>query len=251
MIVEHSNYIEFLSWKEYGVKIIYTKKPYGSVVEKSREVLQKDFGIENKILIAGKQTHGDHIVCVDNLEQTYFEDTDGFLTKEKELVLFTKYADCMPVFFYDSVEEVLGVVHSGWKGSFQEIAGKAVTLMCQHYGSSPSNIQAVFGVGISKDCYEVGQGFLDSFLAHFPPERAREVFEKKEEKLFFDNQKFIVQTLLNVGLLDKHIFRNELCSFQGNFYSYRREKQRCEKEEESHGRNGAFLYFSSKDFHNK
>lgn len=251
MIVEDTYCVEFLQWKEYGVKVIYTKKNYGNVMKKSQEALQKDFGIENKILITGKQTHSDYIVCVDSLEQRYFEDTDGFLTKKKEIVLFTKYADCMPVFFYDPVQEVIGVVHSGWRGSFQEIAGKAVTLMCQHYGSCFSDIQAILGIGISKNCYEVGQEFWDQFLVRFSSERLYGVFEKKNGKLFFDNQKFIVQTLLERGLLVEHIFQNELCSFQGNFYSYRRENLSCEKDKELYGRNGALLYFTSKDFHNK
>lgn len=244
MIKEEKNSIRFLDWESYGVEVVYTQKSYGNVMEKSREELKKDFGFEEKTMIAGKQTHSSHVVCVDSSEKLYFEDTDGFFTQQKDFVLFTKYADCMPVFFLDPVQEVIGVVHSGWKGSFQEIAAEAIELACQHYGSKKTDIRAMFGVGISKNNYEVGKEFRDQFSTKFSLERVSKVFEEKDGKLFFDNQEFIRQTLLEKGLLPEHIVGNALCSFQGNFHSYRRDK-------ENSGRNGAFIYFSSKDFHNK
>lgn len=245
MIQIHKNYVEFLSWKEYGVKVFYTQKSYGNVMEKSREELQKDFPISDKVLITGKQTHSDHIVCVEEKTETiFFEDCDGFVTKRKDVVLFTKYADCMPVFLLDPKKEVIAVVHSGWKGSFQEISGKAVELMRDRYSCMPVDIQVILGIGISKERYEVGQDFFEHFSSHFSAERVQKSFEQRQGKIYFDNQEFIVQTLLEKGLLLENIVRNTLCTYQGNFHSYRRDREHS-------GRNGAFLYFESKDFHNK
>lgn len=237
MIRDYENRTEFLAWIDSGIRIIYTKKSFGDVMMMSLPTLQEKLNLPlEKTIITGKQTHSDHIAMIQEKDIVYFEDNDGFITDREDVILYTKYADCMPVFLLDSKQKKIAVVHSGWKGSFQKIACKALTKMSKYYGTKVEDIEVVFGVGISQEHYEVGEEFFKQFQDNFSSGLITKSFQKKGEKYVYDNQEFITQTLLEFGVKEENIFRNTLCSFEGDYHSYRRDKEKA-------GRNGAFIYF--------
>ena len=82
-------------------------------------------------------------------------------------MIFTKYADCLPVYIYDPLKEVIGLVHSGWRGTLQEITLEAIKLMEKNYGTDRKNVYFAFGIGIGQENYEVGQEFKDLFSEKF------------------------------------------------------------------------------------
>ena len=43
------------------------------------------------------------------------KDMDGLATNEQGLPLYTGYADCVPLFFYDPVEKAAALSHSGMR----------------------------------------------------------------------------------------------------------------------------------------
>ena len=53
-------------------------------------------------------------------------------------------ADCAPVFIYDSKSELIGLVHSGWKGTLKSISKNAIDLFIKN-GSKPNDIQVFIG----------------------------------------------------------------------------------------------------------
>lgn len=222
--------------EKYGLFAIYTTKEYGNVMEISRDRFITDFKFENKKIVAGHQTHSDNIAIIEKDSELYFENTDGFLTQRKDMVIFTKYADCLPIYMYDVKNKVIGVVHSGWQGSFKEIGIKGIKLMKERFGSVSEDIMIAFGIGISQECYEVGQEFVEKFLQKFDNDIVEKSFIKKDGKIYFDNQKFNYLNFLNHGLKKENIITNNLCTYKGNFHSYRRDREKS-------GRNGAFICF--------
>ena len=50
-IKDFDNYIKFTAFNKFNIKILFTKKNYGDVLEKSREEIVKDFSLQDKILI--------------------------------------------------------------------------------------------------------------------------------------------------------------------------------------------------------
>ena len=203
----------------------------------SKEKIIKDFSLEGKYIVSGFQTHSDNIVAVDSLEKLYFEDTDGFITNRKDIVILTKYADCLPIYFYDIKKEVIGLVHSGWQGSYKEIGKKAIKLMIDKYKCNLESIKVAFGVGISQKNYEVGEDFLQKFKEKFSEDLIENSFKKENRKLYFDNQEFVYRNLLELGLPKENILINNLCTYDGEFHSYRRDK-------ENSGRNGALIWLN-------
>lgn len=237
MFLNKEKYIELKDWKMFGVSVIYTKINYGNIKEMSKEKITKDFSLEGKYIVSGFQTHSDNIVVVDSLEKLYFEDTDGFITNRKDIVILTKYADCLPIYFYDIKKEVIGLVHSGWQGSYKEIGKKAIKLMIDKYKCNLESIKVAFGVGISQKNYEVGEDFLQKFKEKFSEDLIENSFKKENGKLYFDNQEFVYRNLLELGLPKENILINNLCTYDGEFHSYRRDR-------ENSGRNGALIWLN-------
>lgn len=237
MFLEKEKWVELEDLKKYGIEIIYTKENFGNVLDYDKNELLDLLNLKNKILISGHQTHSANVQIVDELEKTYFENCDGFVTSDKKAVLFTKYADCLPIFLYDKNKDIIGVVHSGWQGSFKKIVINALEKMKNRFSSDKKDIVVAFGIGISKNFYEVQKDFYNRFKENFSDSILDSSFFFTENKIFFDNQLFNKKLLLEYGILEENIIANTLCTFSQNFHSYRRDKEKS-------GRNGAFIFFS-------
>lgn len=240
MIITENNiknfetYIEIDVLEKFGIKILGTKKKYGCIKQKKAHDIINDFSLNNKILVSTHQTHSDNIVFIKDFSQTYFENTDGLLSSNTQAALLVKYADCLPIFIYDEDSQIFGAVHSGWQGSYQEIIIKAIKKIPNRIDLN--RIHIVFGVGISCKNYEVQEDFYLKFKNKFPLSTIEQAFSRINNKIYFDNQLFNYYLLKDFGIPEKNIYRNNLCTFDGDtFHSYRRDK-------ELSGRNGGIIY---------
>lgn len=123
---------------------------------------------KDRIQVQAFQTHTNNVVDIkaDTSEYLYRE-VDGFITKRKDVALFTFYADCLPIFAYDMRNEVIGVWHSGWQGSYTEIMKSGIDLMKNNYNTNYENLLIALGIGISTNNYEVGIEFYNHFVDKF------------------------------------------------------------------------------------
>ena len=92
------------------------------------------------------------------------------MTDEAGIPMYTSYADCVPLLFYDSEHHVAGMAHSGWRGTVAKIGAKFVAYIQREYGSKPENIIAAIGPSICRSCYEVGEEVAEEFKQVFLPE---------------------------------------------------------------------------------
>ena len=104
------------------------------------------------------QVHGTHVICVEQPRplETEHVKGDAILTDRPGVTLFMRFADCVPVMLYDPARRVVGLVHAGWRGTVERIAGVAVGRMVEEYGSRPQDILACVGPSICADHYQVG-----------------------------------------------------------------------------------------------
>ncbi len=109
-----------------------------------------------------------------------YTDVDGLVTDVPGLVLTTFYADCVPLFFLDPVRRAVGLSHSGWRGTVNDIAGATVRTMQEQYGTKPEDVLAAIGPSICQDCYEVSEDVVEEFRAHYPEELWPELFERQD-----------------------------------------------------------------------
>lgn len=109
------------------------------------------------------QVHGNQVYQVTEKErgkgraslQDVIANSDAIMTDVPGVLLTSFYADCVPLYFYDPVNEAIALAHAGWKGTVQQIAAETVQAMTKAYGSNPESLVAAIGPSIGSCCYEV------------------------------------------------------------------------------------------------
>jgi YfiH family protein len=105
------------------------------------------------------QTHSDIVWNYDGK----VKQGDSIITDAKNIGLGVFTADCVPVIIYDEINKVIAAVHSGWKGTYEEITYKTVKRMESDYGSKAEELQIFIGPHIRECCYEVGSELAQKF----------------------------------------------------------------------------------------
>ncbi len=245
MFKDRGEYLVIEEFEELGVGTIFTDKNYGDVKEElflssdrleNQEKFLKRFGLEGRKLVYGSQVHSANVADIgEDIENLPYPETDGFITARRDVVIFTQYADCLPIYFYSEEKEVIGLCHSGWQGSYLEIGIEALKKMTENYGCDVEEVAVALGIGIGICCYEVGDEFYEKFRVKYGEEFLEEVFQRRDDRWYFDNTEFNYKLLLRAGV--KKIYRDSRCTYcDERFHSYRREGKASE-------RNGAFIYF--------
>ncbi|MHA6251372.1 peptidoglycan editing factor PgeF [Oceanobacillus sp. CAU 1775] len=195
----------------------------------NREILSKITGFALDDWVAGEQTHGTKVKVVGTDDKgcgakttaTALKDIDGLVTKEKGILLTAFFADCIPLYFFDPLEGIVGIAHAGWKGTVGEIAKQVVSVF-QRQGSKLENIQVTIGPGISKDYYEVDQRIVDFIEPSFYD---KVLTEKQNQHFLLDLKALNREILLNCGILRHNIDTTNYCTHRDEslFFSHRRD----------------------------
>ncbi len=146
-------------------------------VLRNNRILAEAAGYRADRTVCHKQTHTVNVKVIteENMEGCLFgkgnsEEVDGMITDVPDITLMAFFADCVPLFFIDPVKRVIGLSHSGWRGTVNKIGLKTVRLMRDTYGSDPDDILAAIGPSICRDCYEISEDVAESFCKAFPEE---------------------------------------------------------------------------------
>lgn len=126
----------------------------------SHEAATAALGLEDYPLVLGEQVHGHVVVSVtaENLPRLTglpVPGVDGFVTNLRGVALGIHVADCGAVYLVDPVRRALGLVHSGKKGTEQNITGVAIQRMRDEFGSRPEDMIAVLSPCIRPPAYDV------------------------------------------------------------------------------------------------
>lgn len=202
---------------------------HGDAARSREELLRALHLPAGKLAVAG-QVHGKQVAVVESgklpadpkqRNQSLFLETDGLVTEEPGLTLLVTAADCPPVFLFDPKRPAIGIVHSGWRGTWAGISGEAVALMRERFGSRPEQLQAAVGPGIGSCCYEVG----DELISKLTP-RDRKHLLRRQESWVLDLTSWIVNQLREAGLQEPAIERSPYCTscHRNHFFSHRAEK---------------------------
>lgn len=125
--------------------------------------------IEPAALYSGAQVHGVNIEYCDGLRGDdflvgkIFPETDGLITDRPDVALLIKYADCTPIVLFDPVKRVHAVLHSGWRGTAQEIAAHALERLESDFKCRREDLVVYLGPSIDQMNYEVGVEVYEAF----------------------------------------------------------------------------------------
>ena len=200
-------------------------------------------GFEAKDLVFSAQIHETKLrkVTKENRGEGILRETvpgiDGLVTNEPGVPLYTSYADCVPLLFYDREQKVISMAHSGWRGTAARIGANMIHLMEEEYGSQAENIIAAIGPSICRACYEVSEDVWEAFGETFSAEQLPQIFDNKGHgKYQLDLWEANRIILTEAGILPEHLDITDLCTCcnHDKLFSHRA----------SHGRRGnmgAFL----------
>ncbi len=168
----------------------------------------------NNILVVGKDDlfvpGSDQIRC------------DGIVSNRPGLMIGIKTADCVPILLYAPNSKAIGALHSGWRGTINDIASQGVEKMAINFGVAPSEIQAAIGPGIGPCCYEVENSLAQDFRNVFG---GNSVGKTTDGKVSLDLGTCIEMQLLEAGLEPQNIINVSTCTAcsDRSFYSWRRD----------------------------
>ncbi|MFO8084079.1 MAG: peptidoglycan editing factor PgeF [Desulfobacterales bacterium] len=210
----------------HSLNTSYTVGDNPANVRKNRGLIADCFvnGQNKASMIYLKQVHSDRIrVLTGKPEQELSNrpdlhlEGDAVVTNLSGRYLVIQVADCQSVLFYDPVKHVAANVHSGWRGSVQNIIGKTVCLMKQQFMSNPEDIVAGIGPSLGPCCAE-----FVNYRFEIP-----ENFRKyKTGRHFFDFWAISRKQMTSEGIREENIETAEMCTRcrKDLFFSYRGEQ---------------------------
>lgn len=181
----------------------------------------KAVGYDYERLVFSDQVHNTDIRVIESEEDagkgivklSDIKETDGLVTNLTNIPIMTFYADCVPIYFYDKVNKVIGLAHSGWKGTVKNIAGKMIKTMQDRYGSDASDIICAIGPSICRKCYEVDDVVIDRIKESFSDDEIKQMVDVKGGgKYQLDLHLACRINLLNSGILTENIAMPDLCT---------------------------------------
>jgi len=196
----------------------------------NRKALCQLLGIDASCLVYPHQTHGDVVKTIDSqwmealspAEKRYSLDgVDAVMTNLSGVCIGVSTADCIPILLYDATHHACCAVHAGWRGTVKRIVQKAVEALASTYGTSPQQLKAVIGPGISLKSFEVGDEVYEQFAqAGFDMASIACKYEKWHIDLWECNKR----QLMEVGVPETDIHVAGICTYihHDDFFSARR-----------------------------
>lgn len=233
--LEIGNY-EFLSLNDYNIHVLFSTAKgnlnFNINTDEGKSNLSKVkdwFKLKDVGYLS--QIHSTNIYSYDGVVRQ----GDALITNEKNIGIGIFTADCVPIIMFDYKKQVISAVHSGWKGTLDEIAVKTVIKMQDEYNCNPEDLVVYIGPHNKGCCYEIGSD-VESLFSSKDIYNNIPIVNKGKLNL----EKCIVTQLKNAGVKEQNIKCIDICTFCSEDYSlhsYRKQKDMA-------GRMFSFVYLT-------
>lgn len=196
----------------------WNRLPVDEKIKQNRDNYFFKIGIDQNRVITVGIKHGMNVTVVDEKDAgSYILDSDGLITKDKNLFLSVTVADCLPVYFHDPINEVVGISHAGWKGLVKGILENTVKKFQENFNSKPENLEVIIGPHILPCHFEIKEDVAENFN--------KQNFISRDGKIFADLSVEAKLRLENVGV--KNIMIDNTCTYcnADKLYSARYDKK--------------------------
>lgn len=207
--------IEGISTKDFGpLSFSYSKSANQVILDRVRYLDTLDLDATHGVLLC-EQGHTTKIIKVTESHREHWllesseqlERADGLITNLKNVHLIVYTADCMSITFYDRKNWVIGIAHSGWRGTIGGISQNMLDIFTWEYGSDIRDIYVSVWPSIWPCCYSVVN-----------PEQLK-LFDQKYHNLreqdgvyYVDLWDSIRQDILSLGILEEHFENPCICT---------------------------------------
>ena len=181
----------------------------------NRQKMLNTFG-NNMIGIYAHQVHGTQVGIweADPTDQVVRIQGDALITAKTSGALVIQTADCQPVILVDPVQQVVANVHSGWRGSINNILGHTIDTLKTQFGSRAADLICGIGPSLGPCCAQ---------FVNFRQEIPEPYWKYRYFGDLFDFWQISVDQLLAAGVPSKNIALAQICTKcnQHLFFSYR------------------------------
>jgi YfiH family protein len=196
-------------------------------VNENRLIAIKNLNLNKKKLILITQTHSSKVIRItkNNLDKNI--KADGVITSLNNVILGILTADCAPVIIYDDKNKFVCNLHSGWKGSLNNISKTAIKLF-DKYQIKRKNLTAIVGPCLGAKNYEVDKNFQRMFIKK-NIKYSKFFRYKNKKKSYFNLRALINYQLSELGLKKIYNINRDTYSSENLFFSHRRSTHKGEK----------------------
>ncbi len=180
---------------------------------------------QNKKLIIPDQYHSNK--CLIATTKNPYPKCDALVTSDNSLILGITTADCLPIIFYDTENQVIGIAHAGWKGLVKGVIQNTVKKMLS-LGAHKKSIKSIIGPCIRVKSYEVNAEFVNKLKTRYQRFAIRQM-----QKIYFDLPKLAKYILSETNILSVHDVKKNTF-LDKNYFSFRESKNKKQKD---YGRN--------------
>ena len=166
--------------------------------------------------MAPTHTNGMRIVTLFD-KGKMLNETDGIITDDTSIPLFTLTGDCIPLALIDPDKKVFALVHMSWKNAGSGMLTEAISTFIYQYHSAPEKITAKIGPSIGPCCY-----FQKDPLQK--KNKKWQAFIRADDGAYsIDLWGFVENELKLLGLKKTNIDNPKICSFHsGKYFSHHR-----------------------------
>lgn len=161
----------------------------------------------NNVRVVTKELRGEGITA----PKTRLE-IDAQITDVPETVLIAYGADCTPIYLFDPVKKAIGLAHSGWKGTLNNILGVTVDRMKEQYQTSADDLICVIGPSICMDCYEIGEEVAAEFIGRHGLSEEMIIKGQAEGKYYLSLWEVNRRNALSCGIRAENIHVSGYCT---------------------------------------
>lgn len=185
-------------------------------------------GTHAEHMVFSNQTHTTNVRVVTKEDQGKgihrpldYQDIDGLVTNEREVMLVTVYADCVPVYLVDTKHKAIGLCHSGWRGTVGKISQETLRVMKESFQTEAEDVIAAIGPSICQDCYEVSEDVILEVEKSFGRECIGELaYAKENGKYQLNLWRANELALLQAGVPKQQIQTTDICTCCNSKYLF-------------------------------
>jgi len=166
------------------------------------------------------QVHGNKVIFIDESRGDTRPEADGMVTTNRGIALCIFTADCVPILLIDTVNQVAGALHSGWRSTIADIAAVGVRTMVEH-GARLESIRAALGPAIGFCCFEVEAELAERFADEVPGSD-KHATPGRSGKAYLDLRAIVCDQLAGAGLNPRNIASVGPCTKCANDHFFSR-----------------------------
>ena len=187
-------------------------------IDSKKDKLHKNFISYDQIPIQFMdQVHGNNSQMITSYSSSPKKDTDALITRESNIALAALSADCLPITLSKSDGSQFAIIHAGWEGLFSGVIESS--LSC--FTGNKKDLRAWIGPSISRENYEVGNDFYNSFVSKDKDSKTN-FTKKNSDKWLFDLREEAQRILRKFKI---RVQSSDICTYESNLlYSYRQNK---------------------------